>query len=251
MATSKAVATTDPIEGIAPENIQAALKGFYTPPKPGNVVMSGDDLIALLTALPSLTADEHVDPVLVQIDKHHRGVSFQPIDHAVLSFIDDVLTQVLRQTDLDFKIESFIRDLAPFVAVIALKDGVKALTQPHQTPLQIIDLLIREGIGWSEDLGILGEQFMEKIEVFIKNAVKGRTSLDECLAELNGLFEKETPVYATMEQRLCDSQLTVLAGQKGKYFAGQLLNKEMVNKPLPLFIIFMLQGSWYEFLQSV
>ncbi|MBD3647401.1 MAG: DUF1631 family protein, partial [Pseudomonadales bacterium] len=43
----------------------------------------------------------------------------------------------------------------------------------------------------------------------------------------------------------------VLAGQKAKFYATDLLNKKMAGKPLPLFMIFMLQGSWYEFLQQV
>ncbi|MCB1692833.1 MAG: DUF1631 family protein, partial [Pseudomonadales bacterium] len=250
MKATKASVQPDPLNSIAPSNLQAALRGFYTPPKPGPVVIGKGDLIGLLRTLPSLSTEDHVDPILVQIDKYHRGTSLSPDDHALIAFVDDAVTQILRQTDLDFKIEAFVRDFAPFLAVIALEQDVKALVAP-QPILSMIDRLIRSCIGWSEDLGILGDQFMEKIEVIVRDAVRGRTTLEQCASDLDAFFDKEEPVYETMEQRLCDSQLSVLAGQKAKYYAAQLLNQQMTGKQLPLFIIFMLQGSWYEFLQNV
>lgn len=241
---------TDPLEKFTAENISAALKGFYTPPRPGNTILEGEALLDMLKTLPSLSVEDHVDPVLVQAQRHHRGTSFNPADHATLAFIDDAITQVLRQTDLDFKIESFVRDLAPLVAISALRDGIRATTHPLPV-LTLIDTLIRQCIGWSEDLGILGDQFMEKLEAIIKPLVNGRTDVDTCLNELEDFFGREDPIFAKMEQRLCDSELKVLAGQKARFYAAELLNKQMAGKQLPLFIIFMLQGSWYEFLQDV
>lgn len=241
---------SDPLGNIAPENIAAALRGFYTPPKPGGVVIEGDDLIELLQTLPSLSTEDHVDPILVQIQKHHRGASLDPKDHAIVAFVDDVITNVLRQTDLDFKLEAFIRDLAPFVALIALNDGIRATTEKHPV-YTLIDTLILQCIGWSEDLGILGDQYMEKVELMVRTMIKGKTTLEQCQEELDTFFGKENPIYTKMEQRLVDSEMDVLAGEKGKFYAAELLNHQMAKKPLPLFIIFMLQGSWYEFLQDV
>lgn len=240
----------DPIESIKPENVVAALKGFYTPPKPGPNVVEGEDLIAMLEALPSLTVEDHVDPILVQMQKHHGGTSFNPNDHALLAFVDDSVSQILSQTDLDFKVEALVRDLAPYMAIIGLREGVKALTRP-QGVFRLVDTLIRECIGWSEDLGILGDQFMEKIETPMRALVTRRISLEDCQSELDTFFGKEGPIFKKMEKRLCDTQLDVLAGEKGKFYAAELLNKQMAGKQLPLFIIFMLQGSWYEFLQDV
>lgn len=241
---------SDPLDNIKPESLNGALRGFYTPPKPGGSVVSGEDLIALLQTLPSLSVEEHVDPILVQIQKHHRGTSFAPADHALLAFVDDAISQILHQTDLDFKLEAFVRDLAPLIAIIALKDGIKAITR-EQPIYKLIDTLMRECIGWSEDLGILGDQFMEKIEVPVRLLIKAKSSIEDCQAELDKFFGKEAPIFTKMEERLCASELDVLAGQKGKYFAAELLNQKMAGKGLPLFIIFMFQGSWYEFLQKV
>ena len=241
---------TDPLEKFSAENIAAALKGFYTPPRPGNTILEGDALLSMLQTLSSLSVEDHVEPILVQAQRHHRGTSFNPVDHATLAFVDDAITQVLRQTDLDFKIESFVRDLAPLVAIHALRDGIRSITHPLPL-LGLVDTLIRQCIGWSEDLGILGDQFMDKLEAIIKPLVNNRTDIETCQKELTAFFGREDPIFAKMEQRLCDSEMKVLAGQKAKFYAAEVLNKQMSGRQLPLFIIFMLQGSWYEFLQDV
>ncbi len=240
----------DVLGNIKPENIAAALRGFYTPPKPTGRLVDDEALIELLHTLPSLSVEDHVDPVHVQIQKHHRGVSFSADDHAVIAFVDDAATQILSQTDLDFKIEAFVRSLAPLVAAEALRQGVRELTA-KQPILALIDTLIRECVGWSEDLGVLGDQFMEKIDLIIRTLARGRATVEETQDALNAIFEKERPIYEKMEQRLCDSELGELIGQKGKYYAAELLNQQMADKALPLFIIFMLQGSWYDFLREV
>lgn len=240
----------DTLDNIKPENITAALKGFYTPPKPTGRLVEGKGLIELLRQLPSLATEDNVDPVHVQIQKHHRGVSFQPEDHALIAFVDDAITQVLRQTDLDFKIEAYVRALGPYIAIIAIEQGARAITR-RQPILTLIDTLMTNCVGWSEDLGILGDQFMDKIEDPMRMLIKDRSTIEECQGVLNTLFAKETPIWEKMERRLCDSELGELMGLKGRYYAAELLNQNMSNKPLPLFIIFMLQGSWYEFLQAV
>lgn len=240
----------DLIQRLSPENIASALQGFYAPSTPARGAMEKAKLIELLQALPALTIEEHVDPILVQIDKYHRGTPLSREDHALLAYIDDSVTQILRQTDLDFKIEAFIRDMTPFIAVIALQQGVKSIFEP-QPILKLMDTLINEGLGWSEDLGVLGAQFMDKIELMVRAMVTNRTTLAECEAELASLFAKEKPIFKKMEQRLLNVEMKVLAGQKARYLAAELLNTTMQGKPLPLFILFVLQGNWYEFLQAV
>ena len=50
------------------------------------------------------------------------------------------------------------------------------------------DLFMDEFIGWSEDLGVLGEQFMEKIEEPMMSLVKDRVSTADCLKDLKAHF---------------------------------------------------------------
>ena len=185
--------------------IQAVLRGHYTPPKPGDCLYEGKELISMLAQLPALSLDEHIDPILVQIQKHHSGTTLRGNDYAIIAYVDDCITQVLKQTDLDFKIEAFIRDLAPHVALLAIRQDAHALFQA-QTILKLIDSLIRECVGWSEDLGILGDQFMVKTTAIINNFIVNRIKLDQCETELQEFFTKEHAVYTKMETRLCESQ---------------------------------------------
>ncbi|MDB4150389.1 DUF1631 domain-containing protein [Pseudomonadales bacterium] len=240
----------DLVQRLTPEKIATALLGFYAPHKPTSATLPRAELIELLENLPALSAAEHVDPVLVQVEKYHSNVILSQADRATLAYIDDCVTQILRQTDLDFRIEAFIRNLTPYIAVMALRQGVKSIFEP-QPILNLMNTLINEGLGWSEDLGILGEQFMDKIELMVRAMVSSRMSLEDCQSELDLMFSKDKPIFKKMEARLLDVEMKVLSRQKAKYYAAELLNQQMTDKKLPLFMIFVLQGSWYEFLQQV
>ncbi|MFT6039217.1 MAG: hypothetical protein ACI9TP_002011, partial [Candidatus Azotimanducaceae bacterium] len=189
----------DLIQRLSQKNIASALQGFYAPSKPASGALQSAQLIELLEALPALSTDEHVDPILTQIKKHHRGTALSRQDHALLAYIDDSVTQILGQTDLDYKIEAFIRNLTPYIAVIALSQGVKSIFEP-QPILKLMDTLIVEGLGWSEDLGVLGAQFMDKIELMVRAMVTNRMTLAECETGLAVLFSKEKPIFKRMEQ---------------------------------------------------
>ena len=227
--------------------LQHALASHYSPPDPGPAVVEGDELLSMLETLPSLSVDEHIDTMLVQMGKHHPGISLKRSDYIVIAFVDDCFGRILKETDVDYKIELFIRDLAPFVASIALRDGLTSITRA-QPILEVFDQLLRECIGWSEDLGVLGEQYMVHIEEEVRTLVSGRASVAEAQVALNDVFRRERPRHEKLETRLIEKEAVLLAEQPAKHFSAQLLNREMVNKELPLFIIFMLQGAWYEFL---
>ncbi len=240
----------DLAQRLSPEKISSALLGFYAPHKPTCEPLPRSALVELLEKLPALSTQEHVDPILVQFEKYHRNAILSQEDRATLAYVDDCVTEMLRQTDLDFKIEAFIRNLAPYIAVLALRQGVKSILTP-QPVLNLMNSLINEGLGWSEDLGVLGEQFMDKIELMVRAMVTSRMSLEQCQTELDLLFAKDKPIFKKMEARLLDVEMEILSRQKAKFYAAELLNQQMVNKNLPLFMIFVLQGSWYEFLQQV
>ncbi len=134
--------------------------------------------------------------------------------------------------------------------MVALTRGIEAITQQQQI-LSLIDLIVSECIRRSADLGVLGDQFMEKVEVPISGLVNGRSSLEEATAQLKRVFDKEAPLNEKREQQLRESELKVLANQKAVYYASQLLNQQMTGRQLPMFIIFLPQGTWFEFLQQV
>lgn len=241
---------SDPLAQVQTQTLMTALRGYYRVPEAGGTVAEGKELVELLTELPSLSRDENVDPILVKMEKHHPGISLAPHDYTLLAFVDDAITRILRQTDLDFRIEAFVRDLAPRVAIAALQADIKALTQ-NQGIYELIDTMIKNCIGWSEDLGFLGEQFMDPIDAVMREMIRGKTGLEDCKSQLEEYFAKERPIFTNMERRLCDSEMDVIAGARARYQSAEALNQAMTNQQLPLFIIFMLQGSWYEFLQQV
>lgn len=232
-----------------PEKILPALVHHYTPTEPG-AQMDTRALIQLLGKLPSLTPEDNIDTIAALLTRHEPGASFSKEDQAVISFIDDATTEVLKQTDLDFKIESFIRDVAPHLAALALSDNINTVTQPHAL-FNYIDLVIEECLGWSEDLGILGQQYIEKLETAISGFTSGRLTVDEVSEQLKKVIRKEEPLFKKLEARLCDRALNVLSGKKAQFFSAEVLNKQMTGQKLPLFIIFMMQGPWYEFMQQV
>lgn len=239
-----------PLARFSREDIVAALREFYTPPTSGTLAVNTDVLVDLLNTLPTVSVQDHVDPILVQMGRYHPGISFNPSDYATIAFVDDAMTQVLWQTDLDFKVEVWVRKIAPFIAIVALTQGIAAIKQPHAL-LSLIDLLMRKCIGWSEDLGILGDQFMERVDSILWPFVNNKADLVFTHDSLQAFFGGETPTFDNMEQRLRDSALTVLASQKARYYAAKMLNGQMADKQLPMFIIFMLQGFWYELVQRI
>ncbi len=81
--------------------------------------------------------------------------------------------------------------------------------------------------------------------------VNGRLTVTECETELSAFFATDSPITSKREERLRDAELQILAGQKGLYYASELLNQQMTGRQIPMFIIFMLQGAWFEFLQEV
>lgn len=168
----------------------------------------------------------------------------------MIAFVDDAVTTYLKQTDLDFRIESFVRGIAPRIAALAFESDIHAVTKPHKL-FDLVNLIVGECIGWSEDLGILGEQFIEKISPIITGHTNNRLSTQDCIDELSAVFKKEEPVFGKLEQRLIDRELKVLGGKKGQFHSAQFLNKAMSGNQLPMFVIFMFQGPWYDFMQKV
>jgi hypothetical protein len=153
---------SDKIPKLAPpEKILPALIHHYSLENPAASISDTTRLIELLSRLPSLSAEDHLDTLAVQLKTHDPdGVSSKG-DMAVISFVDEAVTEVLTRTDLDFKVESFIRNLAPGVAALGLTKDIHAVTAPTEL-FDLMDLIIEKCIGWSEDLGFLGHQFMEK-----------------------------------------------------------------------------------------
>lgn len=235
---------------VPPEKILPALIHHYSLENPAAPVADTAYLIDLLPKLPSLNAEDRLDTLAAQLTASEPGAVFSTADMAVIAFVDQSVTEILARTDLDFQVESFIRNIAPGIAAVGLTKDIHAVTAPNEL-FDLIDLIIEECIGWSEDLGFLGHQFMEKVSATIHHYLNNRFSTKRCIKELKTVFKKEAPLFKRLEKKLCERELNVLSGKKGEFMSAEALNNAMTGNQLPLFIIFMLQGPWYEFLQDV
>ncbi len=239
-----------PAKLAPPEKIIPALVHHYSLEQPEGAVSDTGQLVQLLRKLPGMSTTDDLDPVEAQLKKHAPGSVFSREDIALVKFVDESTTDLLRQTDLDFKIESYIRDITPHIAALGLETNIHKVTEEDEL-FDLMDLIIDECIGWSEDLGVLGDQFIEKVDNVTSGFSSGRTNTHETIEGLRELFAKEEPLFAKLEKRLVDRELKSLAGKKGEYFAADLINKAMATRQVPLFIIFMIQGPWYEFVQDI
>ena len=235
---------------VPPEKILPALIHHYSLENPAAPAADTAYLIDLLPKLPSLTAEDRLDTLAAQLRTREPGAVFSKDDMAVIAFVDQAVTEILARTDLDFKVESFIRNIAPRIAAVGLRKDIHAVTDPNEL-FDLMDLIIDECIGWSEDLGFLGHQFMEKVSATIHDYSHHHLSTKQCIKALKAVFKKETPLFKRLEKKLCERELNVLSGKKGEFISAEALNNAMTGNQLPLFIIFMLQGPWYEFLQDV
>lgn len=230
--------------------IESALISYYLPPEPGTGVISQSQLTGFLKKLPALTFGQQVGSLMNQVHQHHPGRDLSQKDHAILSFVDDAINKLLSATDLDFKVENLIRCQAGFLAIAALEQGPAAFSKEGKN-FELLDILLKRYVGWSEDLGVLGDEFMIPVEERILSLVKGKSTSDDCLKNLRAELSKNDRNFTKLEASLVKSELAGLLQQKAKINAAKLLDAEMAGQKLPMFVIFLLQGAWYEFLQGV
>lgn len=226
-----------------------ALRGYYAPSAGGGVTIDRETLVGLLQKLPSLSVQAHNDPIVAQLNQHHPGIGLAVEDQAVIMFVDDFLSKILKQIDMEFRVEAMVRNIAPLVAVEALTGDVPTLLQPLQI-YKLLDALIQECVGWSEDLGFLGEKYIEKTEVSLLPLSRGKLTPSECLKQFNEDLRSERHRQQKLEHNLVQSERQKLVEDSAKQATAEMLNQKMAAQPLPLFIIFMMQGAWYEFAQK-
>jgi hypothetical protein len=143
-----------------------------------------------------------------------------------------------------------IRNLAPLLAIEALANDVHSLRQPLKL-YDLIDNIIRHCAGWSEDLGVLGETYIEKAETCLVGLNQGKATVSETLKQFNHDLKGEHRRQQKLEENLIQSESNRLVQDGAKRAAAELLNQQMAGQSLALFTIFMLQGAWYELIQKI
>lgn len=227
-----------------------ALRGYYAPSAGTGMTIDRTTLVGLLQKLPSLSSQAHSDSVITQLNQHHPGISLSVEDRALIMFVDDFLSRILKQIDMEFRVEAMIRQLSPLVAVEALTSDIHALLQPLKI-YDLLDALIKECVGWSEDLGILGEKYIEKTEAVLLPLSRGKITPSECLKQLKEDLHSERRRQYKLEENLTQAEQQNLVADNARQETAEMINQQMAGQPLALFIIFMMQGAWYEFAQKI
>ncbi|MFP6805648.1 MAG: DUF1631 family protein [Pseudomonadales bacterium] len=232
------------------ERVESALINYYMSPEPGAVVIESVHLQGLLQSLPALSFNKPAASIIKQLQEHHPGTTLSKRDHAILNFVDDTIGKLLGTTDMDYKIEGLIRSYSALLAIPAIAEGPGVITKQHLC-IALLDILFQGCMGWSEDLGILGDELIVQIEERLRSHSKDHMNSDEFLLEIQTVFAKRAPVFKRMEATLANTELANLTLHKARLHSARLLNQEMDRQEFPMFIIFLLQGAWYEFLQEI
>lgn len=232
------------------KTLETALRGYYAPKNTGGVCIDRDTLVSMLHKLSALNAQAHNDSITSQLNQHHPGINLGVEEQAIIVFIDDGLSKLLKQVDMEFRVEAMIRNLAPLLAIEALTNNVHCLRGPLKI-YDLLDTLVRHFAGWSEDLGVLGETYIERAEASLLPLNRGKITPSEALKQLQQDLKSEHRRQQKLEQNLICSQSERLIQDGAKRAAAEMLNQHMAGQSLALFIIFMLQGAWYELIQKV
>ncbi len=232
------------------KTLETALRGYYAPKLVGDVSLDRGALIEVLNKLPALSAQVHNDSISAQLNQHYPGISLGLAEQAIIMFIDDGLSKILKQVDMEFRVEALVRNIAPLLAAEALALDVNALRKPM--PLyDLLDAILKHCAGWSEDLGVLGESYIEKAEAALSALNQGKATPAEALQKFTSTLKSEHRRQQKLEENLIESESKRLLQDGAKRAAAEMLNQHMAGKSLALFMIFMLQGAWYELIQKV
>jgi hypothetical protein len=173
------------------ERVESALINYYMSPEPGAVVIESVHLQGLLQSLPALSFNKPAASIIKQLQEHHPGTTLSKRDHAILNFVDDTIGKLLGTTDMDYKIEGLIRSYSALLAIPAIAEGPGVITKQHLC-IALPDILFQGCMGWSEDLGILGDELIVQIEERLRSHSKDHMNSDEFLLEIVIQFGKNS-----------------------------------------------------------
>ena len=228
------------------ESLDRSLRNYYG--NAGETEAGPVNLEAELRLVPELVRNSQ-DSIERTLLAHRPEACTNDEAMARIRFVDTLVDTVARQTESGVRVEVLLRRLAPLLAIRLLDASLAA--PPSDPIFDIFDLVSTETMGWSEDLGVLGEQYLRSLEDRIAALASGRASAARCLDELQAFRHRHVSQAERREHRLAEETLATLRGDRARAESAALVNQFLRGARLPLFSIFALQGAWYEFLQQV
>lgn len=235
---------------LTPELVATTLASSYAKDQGDIPLLERSELLELLATLQPLGEDDEFEHLTYRLKAHYPNRALTEEHYSQLTFIDECISEILEQADLDLRVENLVRSMTPAIARLVIEESIFAVTKPHPL-LSVVDQVCKNCVGWSNDLGILGLQFIEEVDTIIHALVRKQTDYLQRLGDLRRFFSADRHRLNSLEQNLCDTGLKQLKYEKARRLAVQILNKEMSGRKFSLFIVLMLQGPWYVFLRTL
>ncbi len=235
---------------LTPELVATTLAGSYASDQGDTPLLTQPELLEILATLQPLDPEDDFEHLTYRLKAQYPNRALSKEHFSQLTFIDESISEILGQADLDLRIENLVRSVTPAIAQLVVEENIFTVTKPHPL-LSVVDQLCKNCMGWSNDLGILGLQFIEEVDRIIHALVKKQTDYEQRLGELRGFFSADRNRLKSLEQTLRNTGMKQLKEDQARRVAVQTINKEMSNRSFSLFIVLMLQGPWHEFLKTL
>ena len=165
-------------------------------------------LMEMLQSLPPLAKDDSAG-LLARLERYYPEPVLNFNECLILSFVDDCMHEILRRASLDPKLEWLILRFTPHVALAAVAKGPARLFDSFPT-FGLIDQLCDYCIGWSGDLGILGDLSIEKVEKLVEDIPYDPKLQMAQLKELKDYFQGEYQRFSDREALFTQAELKKL-----------------------------------------
>jgi hypothetical protein len=206
-------------------------------------------LVEMLQALPAATKTNS-NMLLTRLEKHFPEAVLSSDEYLTLSFVERCIQEIIDQTSLDPELVWLVQRFAPLVALIAVAKGPAKLFT-NSAAFAPIDLLCKNCLGWSSDLGVLGQIYLEKVENLLREVSLDPKTQKEELQQVKDFFQSEHKRYAEREALYTRIELDELETAAARDEVARIINAEMEGKKFPFFVVILLQGEWLDFIQWV
>jgi hypothetical protein len=206
-------------------------------------------LMELLKSLPPLEQGDETG-LLARLERYHPDPGLSVNEYLILAYADDCVRQILKRASLDPRLEWLILRLIPHVALVAIGKGPAKLFDTSPV-FGLMDQLCEHCIGWSSDLGVLGENSYEKIARLVEDISYQPKEQRGQLKELKEYFSSENKRFSARAMQFKRTEMQKLESAAARDRVARIINEEMAGERFPFFIVILLQGGWLNFVQAV
>lgn len=239
------------------KSLNEALIKQYPQPGDADQQQTKEELLAQLFTLQ--TGGVETTTILDNLRSDH----IDPFHFALISFLDNQVTERVNQAQLPIKVASRLRGVVAAVMRVAISDGVLAMTK--SPIIAITEALLALTYGWTDLRGKALESTEQKLNDAIQSLIvatgvmDGSSAMADARNNILDLLEGDTVRFVSnerdrikkLEQRLADSVSGLLTAERSKQQAISMLNDRMKDKLLPPSIVAFLQGAWFDSLQLI